>query len=123
MPATDQNVQHWRGDTKVIIVPVKDDTGAFVDLDGGSARWWLGRNAGAAGDKVLVKKASIGSGGIVLQLEDGYWRARITIDPADTEGLKPGDYYHELEVIDADGAVSTVTTGTFTIVQTMIPPA
>lgn len=39
----------------------------------------------------------------------------IPLLPADTETLTPGVYYHEVEVTDEAGNVSTVTTGHITI--------
>ncbi len=119
MPAVEQNVQHWRGDSRRIQIPIREEDGTPVDMAGGSARWWLGKSATAVGDKVVVKKAA--GSGLSLSVDDDLWTAEIRLDPADTQALRPGDYYHELEVVDGAGAVSTVTVGTFTINQTMIP--
>lgn len=119
MPAVEQNVQHWRGDSLKINIPIRNKDGSPVNMSGGSARWWLGTSASAVGDKVLIKKTA--GSGLTLVLEDDVWVAKVAIEPADTQGLKPRDYYHELEVVDGTGAVSTVTVGTFTINQTMIP--
>lgn len=119
MPAVEQNVQHWRGDSLKINIPIRNKDGSPVNMSGGSARWWMGKSASSVGDKVFIKKG-VGSG-LTLTLIDDVWTAQIVIDPADTQGLKPGDNYHELEVVDGAGAVSTVTVGTFSINQTMIP--
>lgn len=118
MPAVNQDFDHWRGDTKHINIPVRDVDGAAVDLAGGSARWWLGKSPGAVGSGVLVKKST--GEGLTLAQINGVWTAQIVLDPADTQGIKPGAYYHELEVIDADGAVTTATTGMVTIKPTLV---
>lgn len=120
MPAVNQNFDHWRGDSKHISIPVKDEDGTAIDLTGGSARWWLGKSASATGSGVLVKKSS--GAGLTLSQVNGFWTALVVLDPEDTQALRPGSYYHELEIIDADGAVSTVTTGTVNIRPTMITP-
>ncbi len=35
--------------------------------------------------------------------------------------MKAGTYYHECEIVDAAGNVSTVTTGKFIVIGTLIP--
>jgi hypothetical protein len=53
----------------------------------------------------------------------GAWNIIVELVPDDTEDVPKGNWYHECEVIDRLGRVSTVTTGTFTIKQVVIPSA
>jgi hypothetical protein len=57
--------------------------------------------------------------------ETDKWRLVVHLKGADTEtGVtkipKPGGYYHEAEIIDADGNIATVTAGTMTIDATIV---
>lgn len=120
MPAISQDIVHYKGDSATITIPVLDGSGDAVDLTSATARWWMGKSVSATGTDVYVKK-SIGSG-IVIDAETDRWLLVITLSPADTENLtKTGTFYHEAEVVDAAGNVSTVTIGKFTLKPTMIP--
>lgn len=119
MPAINQDVTHWVGDTATIRIPVLDKDGGAVDLTGASARWWMGKNVSATGDDVYVKKAS--GTGLSIEVSTAGSAIVVTLAPVDTEGKKSGTFYHECEVVDADGNVSTVTTGKFILKPTLIP--
>lgn len=125
MPAIGQDIIHYAGDTATITIPVLNASGAPVDLSGGAtARWWMGKNVSATGTDVYLKKG-IGTGLTIGRVETDTWELVITINPADTDliasHIKAGTYYHECEVVDADGNISTVTIGKFTLKPTMIP--
>ncbi|MFA5567962.1 MAG: hypothetical protein WC972_04865 [Trueperaceae bacterium] len=107
----------YAGDTKSLAVEVKDDAGDPVSLDGvQKVRWQLGK---APNKAPLIEKA-LGAGLAVTDSAGGAFV--VSLDSEDTETLKPGDYYHEAEVIDADDNVSTVLAGTVTILPTLIKP-
>jgi hypothetical protein len=125
MPAISQDVTHYAGDTLTITIgPVVDENGAPVDLNGASARWWMGKSVSATGADVYLKKA-IGAGLVINRIETDSWELVVSILPADTDqvasGIKAGTYYHEAEVVDADGNVSTVTIGKYVLKPTLIP--
>ncbi len=125
MPAVNQDITHWRGDSRVITIgPIKDGNGEFVDLTGASARWWMGKNVNATGADIYVQKSD-GHGLVIDGDTAGGWSLIITLAPGDTENLtvKLGTFYHEAEVVDGDGDVSTVTTGKFILKPTLIPDA
>lgn len=105
MTMTGQTVTLWAGDSLTLAFAVVDADGTAVDLTGGSARWWLGKNNKAtdANGGVYVKKTGSISTSTV----------EVTILPADTKDLKPGTLYHECEVIDASGNVATIAVGSF----------
>lgn len=114
MPAENQNVVIPAGDSLDIVLAVKTEAGVDVPLAGATVRWWMGRSRVSVGDDVLIKK-SIGSGIAIVGAT-----ATVSLAPANTDSIPPGTYYHEAEVVFADGSVSTVTTGSFTIGPTIV---
>lgn len=104
MAATVNDSMH-SGDTLVAEVPIVDEDGVAVDLTGAAATY---RIADSAHGTVHVEKAE--GAGIVLAGDT----ATITLAPADTAELS-GWYYHELEIIDTLGNVSTVFAGVLEI--------
>lgn len=123
MPATGQDITHYAGDSLTIqLGPVLDADGSAADLTGATARWWMAKNVTATGTDIYVEKA-VGSGLSLAANTGGEWSIVVTLDPADTEGKKAGTYYHECEVVDGSGNVSTVTVGKFKLQPTLIPNA
>lgn len=124
MPATGEDITHWCGDSRTITIPVLDVNGAAVALPGATARWWMGKNARATGDNVYVQKSTSDGIAITGPATVGgvanVYSLSITLDPEDTEDLKPGSWYHEAEVVDASGNVSTVTIGTFILKRDLV---
>ncbi len=123
MPATNQNVIHWQGNTRQIFIgPVTDLQGNFIDLTAAVAvRWWLAKRATSSGPDIFVMKSLFSPGGITLQQVSNEWTIIVQLDPDDTENVPTGNWYHECEVIDSVGRVSTVTIGTFTVKPALIP--
>lgn len=123
MPAAAQDITHYVGDSLTIqLGPVLDADGGLSDLSGATARWWMAKSVTATGADIYVKKA--GGDGLVLDGNTaGEWTITITLDPSDTEGKSAGKFYHECEVVDSSGNVSTVTVGKFTLMPTLIPNA
>lgn len=114
-----QDITFWKGDSGIIIITAVDESDVPLDLDGATARWWVGKAVGSTGDDVVVKKST--GDGIVLDVATDGTTLTVTLDPEDTEGLTPGGFYHECEVVDVDGNVSTITTGKFLLKPTLIP--
>lgn len=125
MPALNQRIAHWKGDSAVITIPVKDKAGNWVSLSGASARWWMGKSVHAAASQVLIQKSTESFGGLEITNPAGgsEWDLVITLDPIDTENIESGTYYHEAEIVDSQGNISTVTTGPFELNPTLIPDA
>jgi hypothetical protein len=106
------------GDSFVLSVSVVDEAGEPVDITGTTVRWQMAHKVKDI--LPLVSKTTEGAGGILIS--DGPGGVfEVTIDPEDTEGFKAKSYYHEAEVDDA-GVVSTVMTGTGTLLPTLIRP-
>lgn len=70
------------GNTLNIVYTIKDEANAVVDLTGGSIAWSINNPDGTS----IVSKTSP-SGGVVLTTP-GSGIMTVTLDPADTTGLK-----------------------------------
>lgn len=121
MPAQNQDITHWAGDSAIIHIPVLDEDGNKVSLVGCSVKWWLAKGVTSTGTNVIVKKSSAVGEGIEIDLGTDVDTINITLDPQDTEGVKAGTYYHECEVINQNGDVSTVAIGKWTMKAALIP--
>lgn len=111
---TDQNFEMFQGDDKDLVITVTDSAGAAVDLTGAAIAWQMARTARSATPNV---SKSVGSGIVITDAPGGI--CTISLDPTDTEGLT-GDFYHELEVTDAQANITTVLSGTVTIKPALI---
>lgn len=102
---TNQYFSMVAGDSKNLIVSVTED-GNTVNLDGSTAKWVLKKKKDSPENEVYKDISSgISVGGNQLT---------IRLDPEDTETLY-GGFYHECELTDAIGNVSTIMSGTVTI--------
>jgi hypothetical protein len=109
MSLAPQNVSMTAGDSVTLVVTVTRADGSIVDLTGAqSLRWVL---AAAPTQPTLASK-SIGFGIAVTNPPAGVMQ--VSILPADTDGLA-GSYYHEAQLIDLNGNVSTILQGTVAI--------
>ena len=104
MTSTNQNFTIYAGDTNNVIVGVEQNSVA-ASLTGASAVWIL--------------SSDIGSGSLVRMTSDDFLTisgstVTIAISPSHTNSLV-GKYFHELEVTDSSGNVSTTTTGVVTV--------
>jgi hypothetical protein len=120
MAETRQDVKMWAGDSFTIRIALLDRDGDGLLLPpGSSARWWAGKSPRARGADVYVRKST--DSGIVIESAGSQSTLVVTLDPADTENVAPGNLYHEAEIIDDAGKVSTVTVGRFALEPSMIP--
>jgi len=108
MALINQNFKIWAGDDKALVFKVR----GVSDLISASAIWAVSLSPGSA--KVIEKKSII-AGEITI---DGT-NVIVTLTPADTADLAPGGYYHELEITDGDGKISTVATGLMAVQPTL----
>lgn len=114
--APEYDFEMQAGDTKRLIVSVKDPDGAAVPLGGAlSIQWWAAKRVSSS--TRLVEKG-LGTGVTVTDAPNGV--LRVDIDPDDT-ALVSGAFYHELEVIDSGGDIQTVLKGTMTVIKSLIP--
>lgn len=115
MTKTNQNLEMWSGDDKTFSVTVVDSiTGSVRDITGMTIDWHLARRVTTS---ALVEKATGGSGITITAGSTGSFL--ITLSAGDTADLA-GKYYHEAQVTDGSGNISTVMVGTITINRDLI---
>lgn len=105
MTVFNQNFDITQGDSKRIVIPVVDENNAPFNLAGTTVRWVLSRGPGTS---PLLQKQSPGG------IDIGPTSFTVKLDPSDTL-LMRGKFYHEAEITEADGSISTVTIGMATI--------
>jgi hypothetical protein len=110
MAAKAQNFELYQGDTRQIIITVRDDNDAVADLSGFSAHWVMYHPT----TKALVFERSTGGGGITIPSPTS-GQVLIDLIPTDTETMIPKKYNHELEISIGTGSIYTVTVGTVDI--------
>lgn len=104
-----------QGDTAALDFAIVDAGGGAVDLMGATIRWQMARSVRAA---AILEKA-IGSGITITDAAAG--KFTVELDPTDTAAIT-GTFYHEVEIIDAVGNVSTPRSGTILIKPGLIKP-
>ena len=111
MTIVGQNYTMFSGDSKVITVTVTDADGAAVNLTGATISYVIFDD----GSATITK--TVGSGITVTDAAAGTFT--ITLAASDTASLA-GAYYHECQVTDSSGNISTIFTGTVTMNEDMI---
>lgn len=105
MTTVNQNFNIYAGNTKKIIVTVKDDNDVALNLTNSSIKW---------GYSDVLKTTS---SGISLSNPTG-GEFTITLNPTDTQN-KNGTFTHSCELTDAIGNVTTILIGSITIKKGM----
>ena len=86
----------YAGTTRKVQTTIKDTAGELVDLTGATAAFAM---VNMLSSEVEVQKSS--GDGVTFANSV----ATVTIDPADTVSLAPGDYQLQLEITLQDGTV------------------
>lgn len=106
MTSKNQNIDdHTSGDTLIIEVEVSNTDGTAKDITSASIEWVLAKRRGGT---AVISKSAAGGGISITDAVAGLFE--VTIDPADTDSLA-GLYFHEAEVTDSAGNISTVLEG------------
>src|SRR5574344_532918 len=92
------NIHMIRGDTEAIEVSCRDESGADIPFAEGDIVYFTVKRVTYTEGKILQK--------IVTEFIDGV--ALITIFPKDTQELKPGVYYYDIQWTREDGTVKTI---------------
>lgn len=109
MTHNNQPVEDYQaGDDISLKVTVEDKSGNIVDLSNYTAKWVLAEQPGG---EVYVTKDTNGD---ITITDSVNGKMKIDINSSDTESLS-GQKYHECEIVDDVGEVSTIFTGRFTI--------
>lgn len=108
MTKINQDFLMWSGDTKHIVVTVVDGDGDVLNIAGAAISWVLQQNV----DSLPLIAKSVDDG--IILSDPAHGEFTIALAPANTANLS-GRYYHEAEMTDAAGAVSTAMIGHATI--------
>lgn len=99
----EQNIELTRGDTGLFTISLVDQAGNdYIPQTGDSMRFAMSKNYGK---EVIINKP-IPMDTLTLELE-----------PADTKELAFGKYVYDVEFTDANGRVSTIIMGDFTVTK------
>lgn len=109
----EQNFSITQGDDHELEWDIGPDDLGFT-LVGALCVWSVFQMSyGIKGDLVIKKTTDNG-----LQVTDSdLIQFTITLNRDDTKDLNPGNYYHELRIIDPDGKYTSPTTGIMTITE------
>lgn len=101
-----------RGDT-IDLEVTATRAGAPVDLTGADI-WCTGKRNLKDADADAVFQKKIGDGVAIVDADAG--EALVTLDPADTASLtKQTTLYCDVQLVEADGRVTTIASGTLTV--------
>lgn len=110
----------FQGDTKRINFALKRADGSLLDVTGATIRWQASKLKGQglfSSTPSLSKDTANG-----IEVVDAFsGLVTVVLDPADTVSIS-GDFYAELETVDATGDVATVYSGQFQIKKALIKP-
>jgi len=109
MTTENQDFAIRQGESKDLDVTVTDFEAGWDELT-----WSLATSNEAAGS-LLEKTEGVG----ITVTSEGNGTLTIAIDSEDTENLAPGDYYHQLKIVDTLGNVSIVFCGTMTVIDAL----
>lgn len=104
-------VSFYQGDTQNLVVSITDENNNTVDISSATFKWNLDSRS------YPVNK-DMSSGDITLS-NPSIGEVTIKINPEDTANLS-GVFFHELEMTDADGNISTVIQDKITILRALI---
>lgn len=105
----------YAGDTAPITAQFRSPDGVVVNLTGATIHWVMSPTQNSAIDARILSLTSEASDILVEDPANGVFT--ILIEPEDTIAVGEGIYYHEGKVTEADGTVTTIFSGTVTLVK------
>lgn len=109
-PAT-YNIVTYQGDDDSFILTYSNG-GIIADLTGYSAKMDV-RSSRNATDTV----ASFSSGAGTITIDPTYGKITVPFSNTITAALSPADYVYDLQITSATGAVTTIVSGLFSVMQ------
>ena len=100
-----------RGDTRVININcVQSDGVTPLDLTGATVYFTLNANAIPTDDSgASLQKTT------TTHIAPTLGQTSVTINPTDTTGLTPGDYFYDVQIKDGAGRITSLKQDVFTI--------
>lgn len=111
MTRTGQNFSMYSGNSKIVYFTITDRIGKAIKLEGATLKWVMKQRGRTLANKIL------GDGISITDNDKG--RVAVRIKPEDTHDAT-GDCDHELQLVDGDGNVSTVSVGVIHVVSSLI---
>lgn len=96
------------GDSESFAVPVTTSAGGLADLRGAAVTWIAAR---WATQEIVITKTPT----LLHNFPTATDQVLVELDPADTAALDDENLYHELEIVDLAGKVSTVLIGSLVV--------
>ncbi len=112
MTTTRQNLELWAGDHKKLVFIFEHPINLAEGVD--TVKWAM--SASNKSNPVVEKSSDNGSSEVEVKKD----RFIVKLVPGDSENLDPGVYYHEAELTDGDGNISTVAVGEIRLRSTII---
>jgi hypothetical protein len=106
MTAINQNFDMYAGDSKNIVISVVDEANKPLNVEGVTVKWILRPTQPITAPNILDKTTP--------EIETAEDKVTIKLLPQDTETLY-GNFYHEAELTDQIGNVSTIMVGSIKI--------
>jgi hypothetical protein len=110
---TTRRIVVYRGDSRLIRVPVVNADRTPADLTGASVQWAVAPNAASPESAITLRK-TVGNG---LSISGHFVDIDLTTD--DTLALGAANHYHELKIKLADGRTGTAMIGPFIIAASL----
>lgn len=101
----------WSGDDFKLVFNVE----GVQDVIGTTIKWAVSLSKYSS-DKLIEKSTENGDSEIEI---DGA-TVIVKLDSPDTQGMDPRTYYHELELTDGEGRISTLAVGEMVLKSTLI---
>ena len=114
MTEVNQNFTMYAGDSKVLLYTIKGDSGETLDVTTLTSAQFVIKQYPDSSVKLLDKDFPDSGVGISNGPEG---IISVSLVPADTKDLNPGEYYHELRIV-LFGSTSTVAIGVLKIKPT-----
>lgn len=108
MTLRNQNFTMYAGNNKTIVVTITKEDGSAIDLTGYTSVW-----------AIRQKESSTKNDAVITNVTGQGNQLTITLVPEDTQNLA-GTYFHECQITDMFGYVSTVFTGMVIIHRSVI---
>ena len=105
----------FQGDHETIAFEITDASGDPIDLTGVGITWALATTS-RADDPTLEATRDAG----ITVIDPAAGRFDVELDSNETATLGPQSYYHEVELIDDNGDVTTVFSGYLSVKPTVI---
>ena len=111
MTAVNQNFEMWKGDDFKLVFSIE----GVEDVIGTTIKWAASLSEYSS-EKSIEKSTDNGESEIEI---DGA-KVIVKLNSSDTQDMDPRTYYHELELVDEEGRISTLAVGEMRLKSTLI---